>query len=746
MSHTVCLRSTDATRLEEGVYQWTLKSHNAKQAVTRCSLASLEMPMSQYSVEEDWSRIYVTERLVLDETRRSVVLTERVVVSQEAVVERTSGTGGTVAKLTLPMQLARLEQVQTTATATIVRTALPHGVTGDMLEWLHGYEEHCKCICTEGPPLDVSRAWRDGRLRIVDEVTLRLEGEGGPASTTDVGYLLFPSPPTPDALAKMVSRALAASGFGRRAALRFDDKECRFVMSLAAYPEGATAAVRVSVGGDALATAMGFDGSANTFERHAHAPRTAGYVSSTTHAARSFLDRHVVMEGRGEADRPPLEVTADAAGLFGHAALRPGWYAPSNRIYSTSPPLHMRSEIELQFARFVFPEAEQRRGIVFTDPLGVARIAELAPGAYSAAGVARFLTASMNQGLGGEYAFQVAYGEGGRFRFACATTGAAPATGLAFSIDFAHPRSIEAPRLGFEEGVLLEGADTYESSTRVAVPRTPFVDELRNLYQIAEVHGRRQFCLRPTAPPSVIGVAERYDQGARTLRLHCVTAQGQPAAHGMAVGRVCHLTASSGHVADGKGGVAHESAPLGTSELVVVAATSGVTTVDVVVSERPWLARALAEKQALRLSAATEPCSFCFSPRLAKTVGGERLGFEPRTVQWGLDGSVRTRGLAVGPFISPRVHALDHVDFVLLRLREGLQSTQTQYETLGQASSVFGKVCLTPTFRHERHLPVDVLLGGNRQGTFTVEVLNPDGSRYNFHGATWSLAVTFGTT
>ena len=67
-----------------------------------------------------------------------------------------------------------------------------------------------------------------------------------------------------------------------------------------------------------------------------------------------------------------------------------------------------------------------------------------------------------------------------------------------------------------------------------------------------------------------------------------------------------------------------------------------------------------------------------------------------------------------------------------------------QSETGGHATSIFGKVCLNPTFRHERHLPVEVFFaGGDRLDTLTIEVTNPDGSPYHFHGAAWSLSLGF---
>ena len=166
--------------------------------------------------------------------------------------------------------------------------------------------------------------------------------------------------------------------------------------------------MRIEVGGDALASLIGFGGEGRTsrvFSRPQGDVRLGGYASGVQR--RGFLEARTLPTAPGygtmrdRADTPPLSLRGDASALFGHATLRPGWYAPSQRIYSTSPPLRLTDEWELQFARFVVPRVEEggppTQGLVFTDPIGVKRIAEVAPGVYTASSISAYLQDLMNQ-------------------------------------------------------------------------------------------------------------------------------------------------------------------------------------------------------------------------------------------------------------------------------------------------------------------------------------------------------------
>lgn len=755
--HTICLRSLDAKRLEEGTYQWTLRAPNFNMLSGKAFLASVELPMSQWSIEGHWNRIYCIERLFITAERRRLTVREHVPRS-----EVDSSVDPWVADaVTLPLHLNRIVKISSTVNGVRIEMEEAHGLSGPMFDCVAKYEEHVKIIASGVDVIDLSIAWSEERLTVVSDRVIQIrprtvlpafeKGRGG--------YLHVPSPPTPDALANALTAGLQAGAFGRRISVSFDTVDCTFKVSMAAYPGPYVTQVRLTVGGDALATLMGYslNGTSRTFTRRPLDPKTVGYASTQ---GRTFLQQHVASEV-GAGDAVPLDITGDASALFGYAQLRPGWYAPSQRIYSTSAPMRLTDEWELQFARFFFPQDDKppgQPGLVFTDPLGVNRIAVIRPGLYTAHSIANYLQHMMNQDADG-YAFAVVF-QNERFTFKCHSKHSkhsedaeegAHSLGLAFSIHFTHPRSVDPVKFGFE-AALLEGSDQYVSSESVHEPKTPF-GRLTNLYSVSEVQGQRKFCIRPTGPPSVIGIAESYDSMSHTLRLRCVTPGNDAVAHGIPAGSVVTVGAS-GFVASAndqresaQSDVRHASIPKGIVTLGVVTRgteSDGVTTIDVDVSPAPWVHTAVLGAQCMTITLGTAPCSFCFVKRLDRNVGGERLGFAPTTIQWGKDGIVNTRKLRIPPFISTGSHNLDHVDYVLLRIRESSKSTLMQHETNGEAISIFGKVVLNPSYRHERHLPVEVSFsGGDRLDTITIDVLNPDKSPYHFHDATWSLSLSF---
>lgn len=723
-SYTICLRSTDARLVAEGVYEWTLASENCRQLAGKMYLASIELPLSQWSVEEAWNRVYFVERIRLTAERRTVVVEERA---------RPSG-AVTTAVCTLPLYLNALASVQVPVPGSVTLvTREPHALSDAMFEWARTQEDAVKAICTPVGTLDISAAWREGRVRVEDARTLRIEGV--PQATAvmngkNSGYLLFESPATPSALASMLTTCVHDSPFGARASVAFDAATCYMAVCVAAYPEGASG-VTLRVSGDALAAHVGLRGAVQTFERERLSARTAGYGGD-----RGFLQHYVVSHASAGGDATPLVVSASAASLFSYVELRPGCYYPCQRAYSATPPLKLAHEWDLQFSRLTFaPRDGNDVGLVYTDPRGVDRILVVVPGSYTVGSFTAYLTQGMNDHARGAYVFSVTF-EDGRFVFACTTGAVGDRVGVLFAIHFNHARSIDAARLGFDDQAYLEGADRYESSYTVHVP------DARNEYSIGEVAGQRKLSIRPTAPAACICVVEEAaTPSQRFLGLHCVRPDGAPVAHGLREGTVVLLGASGG-VVQGEGD-AHESVALDVQVLGVVVRNVSATRVHV---EVPGDASTWAVVgRALKVAARVEPSSFCFCPDLPRTIGGARLGFAPRTIQYGVDGSVRTRSLRLPPYVSSGSYDFDHVSSVFLQVGKDVRSTTTlTYEMEGRAAAVFAKIVLNPTFRHERALEYFTgLVGYDRCDRLTLHVLNPDWSAYHFHDAEWSVSITF---
>lgn len=708
--HTICLRSTDATEVESGVFRWQLTSENRRTLVDRVLLASIELPLSQLSIEDTWNRVYLCERLRLEVGRRTVTVTEHAAPYDT----RTP----VVAQCVLPIHLNTITSVIHRNGRTLVSTEYPHGLSNAMFQWARDNEDSVMVICTSAGAVNLSEAWSADRFRADDESTFSIQGQA--LATVDEGYVWFASPATPSALASMISAKLSESPLGRRVSISFDAKACAFVVRTASYPDGADR-LRLQVEGDQLAVVTGLARASREFMRN-------GRTSSTP-------SRPFVLDDAPGGDVAPLIVTASAVAMFGYATLRPGSYVPCQRVYSPSPPLKLPLEWDLQFARFTFPRRESEYGLVYTDPLGINRLLAITPGTFTAESLVNYLRTGLNESAHG-HRFEVEFDDK-RFRIACRTEAG---MGLAFALHFTHPQSVDAVRLGFEDAVL-EGADNYESSFEVHVPSTPF-GPLENSYAIGEIPGKRSLSIRPVSTPNVICIVEEYDTVAGVMSLRCVSAvDGSHVAHAYRASSVVFVGTPGGVVESDKH--KHEGIPKNINSVCVVleGAESGlVTQLKVRIHER-WAHEAVGK--VVQLSRHVLPCSFCFNRGLERTIGGERLGFDERTIEWGIDGSVATRKLKLPPFIGARSYNLDHVDFILLRIREGKNSTNMTYETNGRSFSVFGKVCLNPIFRNERHLPVETgITGFGRFETITIELLNPDMSPYRSNGATWSMSLS----
>lgn len=836
-AHTVCLRSSDATEIEQGVFQWDIASQHANAPCARMFLSSIELPMSQYSIESNWSHVPITERLRLRYGQRSFLVREEELSRDDA-----KPLARRIWSAHMPLHLNRVVGLSVLGDGRVrVLTEHPHALCPATFDWAASLEEHVKIVACAADTVDLSAAFREGRVELPSAgdgneddreeagvharsilITPRSplpRGFGGRPG----GFLLVPSPPAPKDLASLATLKMRCDGEdgaapNRRPTVAFDALKCHFSVSIPSYPPGVSR-IRLGVhadGTDTLASDIGFAGgeavASRVFDRYSLDPRSTGYSygasgrleSATSMASvrqREFLEQHVLAQGnttaaaqggaiaasRPATSTPPgeLEVRTDASALFGRARLRSGWYAPSQRIYSTSPPLRLHDEWGAALSRFWMPSEYEEtssgiahapeRGIVFTDPFGVPQFAPVAYGHYTFSGIASEIEAQMNAAVAGSvssqpFHFTVVFDDAtGRFRFSCVSgmggNAAEPMqTGMQFEINFAHPRSIDAQRFGFEV-TTLEGSDEYSSTYVLHEPRSAF-GPLRNVYTLSEVVGQRKLCLRATSPPVVSCVALLYRAtdpraaGGAVVSLQCTgpSSNGRRA-HGFQEGAVVTLSAAvspSSHQAavvsksdrDDDNTSESKSATsiaAASNVMAVVLAADEPTKLELAVPPVPWIEDAAREGWHVSVSQRTEPHSLALNESLRGTVGGRRLGFASRTLQHGADGTVTTRKRRVPPFISSRVFNMDHVDFVLLRVREGNKTTTMQHQTVGGESlPVWTKVCLNPTFRNERALSVELgFTATERLKRLTVEVLNPDNSPYHFHGAEWSLSVTF---
>ena len=736
--HTVCMDTRDALRREEGEFTMRLGGDNPRFQAVKLVLGSLEFPMVQWTIEEAWNRLYLSEGYRLGADTCWLRLSER------------AGDDASELVATLPMHLNEIVRMQPLADDwVLVKTASAHGLWVGARKpifqaiWWADIEILCSSL---GRVSLHALAAADG-LAYVSEDSFRMRSPGCGGEVSGGGFLHTPAYPSPSALCDALGFALAYADTLASYDVRYDAASNRASLRATLFPPEQDA-LTVRLYGSGLAALLGYPSAVHErVFRKGSGGAPGGY---------DFYG------GRGDA--LPLVLPSEPFGGWLHAALQPGWYAPSQRPMCTGKPLSLLHECEIALNRFYFPTPDRvpqgmptAHFLMFADPGGTLHNCPVYAGRYSAEGLAAALEAGMSRlchrTLPGT-TFTVEYVDE-RFVFTCEVRGedgtvrAAP-----FALHLHHPAQFDPARIGFPAAAL-SGRDTY-TSARIAVPSPS--RPLANIYEVSEVTHQKRICVQCVAPPQMCALITDYDAASRTLHVH--TYSGQiPCAHGMRAGDLVCLSPS--HDAElfrfGRGDSEWTTetartcpvAPLWGCNGVVVDAAAGrdepMPNVEQVrlalrVKHTPELADHIG--RVLTVSPTAEPFNLCFG--LPQSVPCTHLGFGPGATQWGVDGAVLSGGVSVPPFEAPAVHALDHPDYVLIYIDDGKKATGLQHQSGRHTTAPFAKLVLYPMFREERMLPRETtLLAGESLSQFTLRFCNPDGSPYHFHGAHLSFSLSF---
>lgn len=733
--YALSFRSTDAERLDDGGYRFTISSANSRFKANRVTLASLEVPFSQYSIEEEWNRLGVSERQRIELGARELCITET--AQQPQSVQKK-------AVAALPLHLNPIVGFEWQASQRLlsVRTEHPHALWSNGICAIPGFHwAPVELIATAGGDYDLLDAFESGGLTRVDEFTftVQLPPSAPPPPPVARGYLFAPSPPAPIDVCELLTAAFAGSSLDRRYELSYCAETNRAKLQARYFPDNVSE-INICVTGDALLGRLGYtNGACRSFRRLALDPSSLGPgVDRSDVTQRQLLQATQNLNLAQPADVPPLTVpSADYA--YSTIQFRPGAYTPARRSFAQ--PRSFAREFELQFNRFFLPPREEGTAVAFIDPFGRSLLAPLMVGRYTPVSLATTMEVAMNNVSSA--VFRVRY-TGSAFTFTCVTGAGAHRE---FSLRFHNPRSIEPERLGFE-AMAYEGSSAYASMHEVLVPQLqwPPSGPLRmptNMYQIIEDAPRSKLRIAPMAPPRLTAVISSYAPVTCILRLD-VFLSNQRCAHGLQDGDVVQLAAPSSEVeiVVGGGTVAIPPADPGFTRGVVQATDdSSLDVVTVLVGPAPWLD---AVGKAVTITMATAPSNFNFARMMPRTMGGRRLGFENRAYQWGRDGMLRTPGgLKIPPFDAPGSSSFDIPEYVLFYIREGQKSSLLHHHTLGTATKPLAKIVFgTQSYKEERALTRELVLSsGESLSRFTIDLKNPDGSNWQLHGQEFSFTL-----
>ena len=426
--------------------------------------------------------------------------------------------------------------------------------------------------------------------------------------------------------------------------------------------------------------------------------------------------------------------------------MTPGFYAPCHRPMCIGPPQRFGAELEASMNRLYFPLSEQAHVLVFSTPDGENLACPVPPGRYTAPQLCRVLEERMTAVAGangaGGVAFVVSQDAAGRFVFECERR---PASGGAprpapFGLLFNHPRCIDPARLGFPPEPLV-GETSYTATSPTRLPAVGGRG-LANIVRVAEATHQKRFRLHCVAPPPMTAVVRG---GAKGGAVDVATHVGCRAfAHGLQPGDVVRLAPHAAvEVADPAGGartVRETAAVLPVACSAVVLEVLDAFTVRL----RPPSLDGVADADTcVQLLAPVQPWNVHFGR--PGSLPAHLVGFPPRAVQHGVDGSIEgDGGLRLPPFEAPFVHCLDHPDYVIITFSEG-SGAGLQHCAAGENRLIFCKLSLYTLFREERMLPRDTTLMRDNLQRFTIGFWNPDFTPYHFHGAHFSFSLNFVT-
>lgn len=655
--------------------------------VSRVALASCEFPMVQWTVEEEWCRLYTLSGIALANGECDIIIE----------------CGDAVAQVRLPMH-------HNPATATtrgphlVVTCAHPHGLAacdGTPNTTVFGAADARSAVLLGGADGDIPL--RDVTLVSDVEFWVRTSASG-----TGVHTLHLPRIPSPDALCRMLTAAArggTSSDVGQ-ITFRYDARCDQVILAVTC--------------------------NASTTSRTA-------CVRATTLARRLGLSTV-----RVPTTPPTTTLPSETTRLWESTRLTPGFYAPCHRPMSTGAPLRLTSELELSLNRLYFPiikSGDAPHQLIFAAPDGHVHAACVPPGRYAPTSLAALLQREMNRAVGDEsaYVFTVRHGNARVFCLSCKRR--TDNVGTPFGLLFHHPLCMQAERLGFPAQPLT-GSDTYRASTIVDMPHRP-----GGIVRASEITHQKRLRFHVASPPSMVAeVVDAPRTGVVRLRTHV---NRMRYAHGLRPGDVIHVASSNATVVLADDGSERPLAASTAAHIpslcrcvVVDDASVGIDDVDLVCVRVPPVRGVGDVLTALVVTPVTDPWNLATCH--AGSVPAALLGVRPGVTQWGIDGSVHDDAdRALPPFDAPHVHDLDHPDYVLITFSEGT-GTSLEHAYNSENRGVFCKLSLYPLFREERMLPRDTALLGSKLTTFTIGFWNPDMRQsYHFHGAEFSFSLNF---
>lgn len=695
----MCFHTRDAVERDDSKLTFEVPGNRLRMDAVRVTLASCEFPMVQYTIEEDFSRLYLNQGLRLDDEDARWI---DVVYRRPGEDEPSSPT-----RILLPRRLNPIRECVWRGSRLVVECDFPHGLfsseTGRALPLKRGL--------TLVGSASGDHVVENGVCRVSDTAFAIESGDVIHPQGQHATHVLLPTLASPTALCEALTQAARGClGDDVKMAFRYDASADRVLLTVASM---AAAHGRLRVLPSALAQRCGL----------------------STESA--------------ELRTTPTVWPSDPTELWDYVEMPTGFYAPCHRPMCVGQPMRFGTELEAAVNRLYFPigklgsaSATSPHVLIFADPAGNVLSCDIPCGRYTSADLCRHLQSEMCRvARGGGVAFSVTHEED-RFTFACEkVSGDGRVTAATFGLLFHHPLSVDPARFGFLP-LPHTSASSYTAPFRTRAARVEG-RPITNLVRVSELAPQKRFSFHATQPPSMTAVVREGSSSELVLSTYV---NSLPFAHGFRVDDVLSLSASPGatvlNVERKEVKLPPTRHELPPSTLCVVLPPHPDDTVQTLRLAAPRVTDLSEVGTTLQLTGLVEPWNLSFGK--PKSIPAHAVGFPARAVQWGVDGSVEDEhGARQPPFLAPHVHCLDHPDYVIVTFSEG-SGTGLEHSFDGESRHVFCKLSLYPLFREERALPRDTTLLNGNFSRFTIAFWNPDlRTPYRFHGSEFSFSLSF---
>ena len=688
--NTVCFHTQDAVSVDGGAYTFQMPLDRSRDNAIKVALASCEFPMVQWTIEKDWSRLYMNEGIRLNKTNNFL----------DVVVKNSRDGNETRDRILLPPMSNQIKKITICDSSRIeVECTHSHGIrTG-----------------VRGAKLIGSVS---GDILLEDVVSESETTFSCKGNNRDAKYVVVVAISSPKLLCSMLTTASNTAGGLNGITMSFEYNGREDKVFAKGIVQDANSIVRILP--SPLARMCGIS---------THPHRFEGNVSTWPCEATQFWDYIEIPQGfYSPCHRPmcigqPMRFGAEVESAV-------------NKLYFPLPQSGGNTE----------------HLIVFSDPDGRVLTCSIPPGRYSPQTLCSHLESNMTA-VGKQFtpsiSFTVYFNNRDEFVFTCERTVRGVYRSAEFGLLFNHAASIDGGRLGFDNQPFV-GSHTYTSPICYKILHTER-DTHRtvcNIVRMSEISSQKRFRLHSVAPPPLVGVVVN----SKEKGIMCVNTfvNRKLFAHGYQDGDLVRISWYPTHDIQVNGGditIKESDATFPDGDCTCVVRSSRVEGKDVesvcaLSFEVPPIDCIFDEGRCVQITTSPEPFNIHFGKE--NSLPGRFIGFDEGAVQWGEDGSINDgEGRNLPPFEAPYVHCLDHPDYVLMTFSES-SGANFEHSYGGQQKHIFCKLSLYPLFREERMLPRDTMLMRNNLSRFTLSFWNPDmKTPYRFHGVNFSFSLNF---